>query len=100
MAGAVADRKTSVQQPYALSETGLQQIKLTELVGFSSSQGGYFMPLAMTKNGLALVKRKSRKGKDWERVEKARAEHAAIEQIRRVLQALDKEVNRSGSFSR
>ena len=41
-------------------------------------------------NGMVIRRRKSRQGADWARVERAKAEHEAIEEIRRVLAALDK----------
>jgi len=48
-------------------------------------------------NGVVIRRRKSRRAADWERTQTTRAEHDAIQEIRRALQTLDKRLKLSGS---
>jgi hypothetical protein len=46
-------------------------------------------------NGAVIRRRKSRQAADWKRTQTARAEHVAIQEIRRALQTLDKRLKLS-----
>jgi hypothetical protein len=47
------------------------------------------------EKGNVIRKRKSRQGADWDRIKRAKEEHEALEEIRRVLGALDKRAGKT-----
>ncbi len=47
------------------------------------------------ENGIVTRRRKSRQGADWDRTQRAKAEHEAIEETRRILAALDKRIGKN-----